>query len=265
MTKSPYEILGISEGASQDEIKKAYRKKARENHPDLNPDDPTAAERMNEVNEAYDRLMNPEKYARERVVGGSGPTGYGYGNPYGSPFGYGYTGGTTSQGGGQGYTWTTTTFTWDDIFGAGFSGVGSSTPTDIHPEAAAGDSAEIRAAIDAINNKDYTQAARILSGIPNASHDARWYYLSALANYGAGNPTLGYEHIRKACNMDPGNNDYRIALFAFQQSGNTYTQEAQSRGFTMATNPCMDCMCSALVCSACSLSGCGYCLCIPCL
>ena len=59
----PYSVLGVSRDASQDEVKKAYRRKARENHPDLNPNDPNAAERMNEINEAYDRIMNPEKYA----------------------------------------------------------------------------------------------------------------------------------------------------------------------------------------------------------
>lgn len=118
--EDPYEILGISRDASPDEVKKAYRQKARENHPDLNPDDPAAEERMNKVNEAYDRITNPEKYAasdaRRRASG------------YASP-GYGRPGGSGGPGGGYDagpYGWTTVDFVdLEDLFN-GFAGTGGS-------------------------------------------------------------------------------------------------------------------------------------------
>ena len=49
-----YEVLGISKGASEDEIKKAYRKTAKKYHPDLHPDDPVAEAKFKECNEAYE-------------------------------------------------------------------------------------------------------------------------------------------------------------------------------------------------------------------
>ena len=105
-----YEVLGVSRGASEDEIKKAYKKMARKYHPDLNPGDKTAEEKFTEVNEAYEVLSDADKKARYDQYGhagvdpnfGAGGFGGGFdgsfdfgdlGDIFGSFFGGGFGGG----------------------------------------------------------------------------------------------------------------------------------------------------------------------------
>lgn len=89
-----YEVLGVQKGASDDEIKKAYRKTAKKYHPDLHPNDKEAEEKFKECNEAYEVLSDPQKKARYDQFGFAGvDPNYGAGQGgYGGAGGFGFDG-----------------------------------------------------------------------------------------------------------------------------------------------------------------------------
>ena len=82
MAKNPYTVLGVSETATDEEIRAAYRRLAKQYHPDLNPNEPIAAAKMNDVNVAYDQIKTAEKRAAYKASQSSQTfyqqTSYGY-------------------------------------------------------------------------------------------------------------------------------------------------------------------------------------------
>ena len=110
-----YEVLGVAKTATADEIKKAYRKKAIQYHPDRNPGDKEAEEKFKEAAEAYEVLSNPDKRSRYDQFGFAGVDGAAGG---GSGFG-GF--------GGQGMSMDDIFSMFGDIFGGhvGFGGISS--------------------------------------------------------------------------------------------------------------------------------------------
>ena len=111
MAKDLYEILGVDKNANEQEIKKAYRRRARELHPDVS-EDPNAEEKFKELNEAYDVLSDPKKKAQYDRFGTIPSAASG---PGGSPFGGGYVDFEDLFGGGFGI---------NDIFSSFFGGMG---------------------------------------------------------------------------------------------------------------------------------------------
>lgn len=217
----PYKVLGVSPGASREEIKKAYRKKAKEYHPDLHPDDPEAARKMNEINEAYDMLQDPEKYRAKQEQEQKRQQ---YRSPYG---GYGQAG---QQGANQGYGWYQGAGGWYSDFGFDFSdffGFGARR-YDTSPRPQSGDPEELVHAINMVNSGRYSDAIMILSRMTSRYRNARWYYVSAVAHHGTGDTVRAQDLIWKAVRMDPGNPVYKQLLSEYSNENRAVSTYAET-------------------------------------
>ena len=100
-----------------------------------------------------------------------------------------------------------------------------------------------QAAFQYIRFGRFREALNALGSCPE--RNARWYYLSAIANDGLGNQVTALEHIRKAVSMEPDNMEYMQMLNQIQGGGAAYRQQAGNfRGFTMGGDPCTNlCLC----------------------
>ena len=220
----PYKVLGVPTTATDDEVKKAYRRLAKRYHPDANPGNRVAEQRMKEINAAYDQIINGGGAA-------SGPGAGSYGNGYG---GYGNYG---SYGPGSA--------------GAGYGGYGGASWNDYGGQSA---DPQMNAARAYISFGRYHEALNVLAGI--RERDALWYYYSAVANSGIGNTILAIQHAQRAADMEPGNETYRELLDELRNPGRAY--QSYGRDFS-APFLGMNRLCGGFLISWLMCMYCNYC------
>lgn len=222
MVQDPYKILGVSPDASDEEIKKAYRDLTKKYHPDLNPGDKQAEQKMHDINAAYDAIKN-------------GTAQQGYGAEAGAQQAYGPYG-----------------------FG-GFGGFGGFNPYTWYQEQARQqqprERSEYTAARNFIRNRMYKEALTALSGVPFAERDGRWYYLSGVSKMYQGNKIAALEDARRAVEMDPDCTEYQQLLQQLESGGDFYNNYSMDyRGGLNMDRLCFT-LCAAQLCCG---PMCGY-------
>ena len=211
MVQDPYKVLGVSPDASDEEIKKAYRDLTKKYHPDLNPGDETAAEKMNDINTAYDQIKNGTAQPGGAYAGAQ--------QQYAGPYGWnGWNG-------------------WDTWGGAWQQQQARQT-----------ERSEYTAARNFIRNGMYREALNALSGVPAPERDGRWHYYCAAANMYQGNKIAALEEAKKAVELDPANDEYRRLLEQLQSGADFYDgYTAQYRSSAGVDRLCLS-LCASSMC-----------------
>ena len=264
----PFAVLGVSSSATEDEIKSAYRKLAKKYHPDLNPGDKAAEQKMREVNEAYTQALQIKKGGGSSPFGssyGSGSYGssgnsYGssYGNPYGNPFGS-----SRNQSSGSNYQYE---YRYDnqqqqsgnpfgaygfDPFSAFFGGASQSQESGFRARNYG--NPDLRSAADLIRAGKYTEAMQLLNRVPQ--HNADWHALYARADLGLGNRISALDHARSAVSMAPNDAEYRQLLSTVESGRQVYHQNRSQGGYDFRSmlcgNPCLTCFAANILLNCC--------------
>lgn len=247
----PYQVLGVSRVASDEEIKKAYRALSRKYHPDANMNNPNkdqAEERFKQVQQAYDQIIKDRQqgngYGGFSGYAGTAGAGRNPGTGYGGFSGYAGTAGTGRNAG---------TRYGEGPFG-GFHGnytYGNRTYKSYGWENE--DSPQLQAALNYLRNHHYAEALNALNEIPVMKRYGKWYYYSSVANDGMGNTVTAIEHIRRAVGFEPGNIEYRQFQQHLEFGGTWYTNmgRSYSRPYGSYSNFCMSMLCMQALCTCC--------------
>lgn len=231
----PYQILGVSPTASDDEIKKVYRTLSRKYHPDANVNNPNkdlAEEKFKEVQQAYDQIMKDRQ---------DGIFGYDSNTYSGSSTHTNNTRNTESN-----------TDYGQGPFG-GFAGQYYYGNTNNARHSTGPDSQKLQAAANYLNNRCYKEAVNVLNEIPFPERNGRWYYFSAMANEALGNLATAMEHIHCAVVLDPGNVQYRKYEQHLEFGSGWYNDMGSSyeRPYANAGNFCMSMLLMEALCWCC--------------